>query len=79
MSFVDLRTNGSTDSSHGGFWPSFTDIMMVVVMIPNPNDLGIDPVAFSNAISRNPPLNSLKPSSSINMPNRKIATPADIS
>ena len=33
MSFVDLRTNGSTDSSHGGFWPSFTDIMMVVVMI----------------------------------------------
>ena len=33
MSFVDLRTNGSADSSHGGFWPSFTDIMMVVVMI----------------------------------------------
>ncbi len=32
-SFVDLRTNGSSDSSHGGFWPSFTDIMMVVVMI----------------------------------------------
>lgn len=31
--FVDLRTNGNTDSSHGGFWPSFTDIMMVVVMI----------------------------------------------
>ena len=31
--FVDLRTNGSADNSHGGFWPSFTDIMMVVVMI----------------------------------------------
>ncbi|MEN8170434.1 MAG: hypothetical protein ABFS08_09450 [Pseudomonadota bacterium] len=31
--FVDLRTNGSADTSHGGFWPSFTDIMMVVVMI----------------------------------------------
>jgi chromosome segregation ATPase len=33
MSFVDLRTNASADSGHGGFWPSFTDIMMVVVMI----------------------------------------------
>ncbi|MDH5785937.1 MAG: hypothetical protein OEZ16_10080 [Chromatiales bacterium] len=33
MSFVDLRTNGAADTSHGGFWPSFTDIMMVVVMI----------------------------------------------
>ena len=32
-SFVDLRTNGAADQSHGGFWPSFTDIMMVVVMI----------------------------------------------
>jgi len=31
--FVDLRTNGSADNSHGGFWPSFTDIMMVVMMI----------------------------------------------
>jgi chromosome segregation ATPase len=31
--FVDLRTNVNADSSHGGFWPSFTDIMMVVVMI----------------------------------------------
>jgi myosin heavy subunit len=31
--FVDLRTNASSDSGHGGFWPSFTDIMMVVVMI----------------------------------------------
>ncbi len=33
MSFVDLRTNVNADNSHGGFWPSFTDIMMVVVMI----------------------------------------------
>lgn len=33
MSFVDLRTNHAADNSHGGFWPSFTDIMMVVVMI----------------------------------------------
>jgi chromosome segregation ATPase len=32
-SFVDLRSNLSADNSHGGFWPSFTDIMMVVVMI----------------------------------------------
>lgn len=31
--FIDLRTNTSSDSGHGGFWPSFTDIMMVVVMI----------------------------------------------
>jgi chromosome segregation ATPase len=32
-SFIDLRTNSNGDSGHGGFWPSFTDIMMVVVMI----------------------------------------------
>lgn len=32
-SFVDLRSNTGADHSHGGFWPSFTDIMMVVVMI----------------------------------------------
>ncbi|MGD2056411.1 MAG: hypothetical protein PVJ15_06350 [Gammaproteobacteria bacterium] len=32
--FIDLRRNTVADSSEGGsFWPSFTDIMMVVVMI----------------------------------------------
>jgi len=32
-SFVDLRLNSRTDQSNEGFWPSFTDIMTVVVMI----------------------------------------------
>ena len=40
---------------------------------------GVDPVARSSIRSRKPPLNSLKPSSSISIPNRKIATPAAIS
>ena len=31
--FIDLRTNSTAENHHGGFWPSFTDIMMVVVMI----------------------------------------------
>jgi len=32
-SFVDLRLNSRADQSNEGFWPSFTDIMTVVVMI----------------------------------------------
>ena len=55
------------------------DCMIVVVTIPNSRDRGTDPVAFSSTLSRNPPLNSLNPSSSISMPNRKMATPAAIS
>ena len=33
--FVDLRVHRATESSHSddSIWPSFTDIMMVVVMI----------------------------------------------
>ncbi|MBF0220135.1 MAG: hypothetical protein HQL49_11515 [Gammaproteobacteria bacterium] len=31
--FVDLRLNRERHSSSGDFWPSFTDIMMVIVMI----------------------------------------------
>jgi len=31
--FVDLRLNSRTDQSNESFWPSFTDIMTVVVMI----------------------------------------------
>ena len=31
--FIDLRRNTVADSADGSFWPSFTDIMMVVVMI----------------------------------------------
>ncbi len=31
--FIDLRRNASTESGADSFWPSFTDIMMVVVMI----------------------------------------------
>ena len=31
--FVDLRRNTVTGGGEGSFWPSFTDIMMVVVMI----------------------------------------------
>ncbi|QEP44803.1 hypothetical protein D5085_17685 [Ectothiorhodospiraceae bacterium BW-2] len=31
--FVDLRHDSSSDHGAGSFWPSFTDIMMVVVMI----------------------------------------------
>jgi len=31
--FVDLRLNSRDDQSNEGFWPSFTDIMTVVVMI----------------------------------------------
>ena len=55
------------------------DCMTVVATTPKPSDLPSEPVAFSKAFSRKPPLNSLKPSSSINMPKRKIATPAAIS
>jgi len=31
--FIDLRRNASTETGADSFWPSFTDIMMVVVMI----------------------------------------------
>lgn len=31
--FVDLRTGHHSDVVHDSFWPSFTDVMMVVVMI----------------------------------------------
>lgn len=31
--FVDLRQRSQSDSIHDSFWPSFTDVMMVVVMI----------------------------------------------
>lgn len=31
--FVDLRRSSQPDSVHDSFWPSFTDVMMVVVMI----------------------------------------------
>lgn len=31
--FIDLRQNGLSESSGASFWPSFTDIMMVIVMI----------------------------------------------
>jgi len=31
--FVDLRRNFAASGNEGSFWPSFTDIMMVVVMI----------------------------------------------
>lgn len=31
--FVDLRRGPETDLAHESFWPSFTDIMMVVMMI----------------------------------------------
>ncbi|MEN8107588.1 MAG: hypothetical protein ABFS22_06220 [Pseudomonadota bacterium] len=31
--FVDLRYRGDADNGNDSFWPSFTDIMMVVVMI----------------------------------------------
>jgi myosin heavy subunit len=31
--FVDLRYGGDADSSGDSFWPSFTDLMMVVLMI----------------------------------------------
>ena len=31
--FIDLRINRQDAQSDEGFWPSFTDIMMVVVMI----------------------------------------------
>jgi len=53
--------------------------MIVVETTPKPMDFATEPVAFSKACSRMPPLNSLKPSSSINMPKRKMATPAAIS
>ena len=32
-SFIDLRQNALSESSGASFWPSFTDIMMVIVMI----------------------------------------------
>ena len=31
--FTDLRLNGTSNEAQEGFWPSFTDIMTVVVMI----------------------------------------------
>lgn len=31
--FVDLRRGPETERAHEGFWPSFTDLMMVVMMI----------------------------------------------
>jgi chromosome segregation ATPase len=31
--FIDLRRNAVAEGGEGSFWPSFTDIMMVVVMI----------------------------------------------
>ena len=31
--FVDLRQSGSSHGVHDSFWPSFTDVMMVVVLI----------------------------------------------
>lgn len=31
--FIDLRQNELSESSGASFWPSFTDIMMVIVMI----------------------------------------------
>ncbi|MGB7931414.1 MAG: hypothetical protein WCH04_04205, partial [Gammaproteobacteria bacterium] len=31
--FIDLRQHTETGISHVSFWPSFTDIMMVVVVI----------------------------------------------
>ena len=31
--FADLRLNGGSGQADEGFWPSFTDIMMVIVMI----------------------------------------------
>ncbi len=54
------------------------DCMIVVVNTPKPSDFSVEPVARASRRSRNPPENSLNPSSSINMPNRKIATPAAI-
>ncbi|MCW8888803.1 MAG: hypothetical protein OQK25_07040, partial [Gammaproteobacteria bacterium] len=31
--FIDLRQNALSENSGASFWPSFTDIMMVIVMI----------------------------------------------
>jgi septal ring factor EnvC (AmiA/AmiB activator) len=31
--FIDLRHAGGAESIHDSFWPSFTEVMMVVVMI----------------------------------------------
>ena len=31
--FIDLRSRGEGSQEHTSFWPSFTDIMMVIVMI----------------------------------------------
>ena len=31
--FVDLRVDQYDDNTNEGFWPSFTDIMTVIVMI----------------------------------------------
>ena len=54
------------------------DCRSVVETIPKVTALGVEPVARSRTRSSAPPPKSLKPSSSINIPNRKIATPAAI-
>jgi len=55
------------------------DCNTVVETIPKSIDRGTDRVARSSNRSSMPPPRSLNPSSSISMPNRKIATPAAIS
>jgi hypothetical protein len=47
------------------------DCITVVVRMPKPIDFVIDSVAFSKMRFRNPPLISLNPSSSINIPKKK--------
>ena len=55
------------------------DCRSVVETIPKTIARGVEPVARSKTRSIAPPPNSLKPSSNISIPNRKIATPAAIS
>lgn len=54
------------------------DCISVVLTIPNSTLFPVDDVVRRSIRSRVPPVKARKPSSSDNMPNRKLATPAAI-
>ncbi len=55
------------------------DCMTVVVITPKLRLFHSLSVVLRSRFSSTPPVNALKPSSRLSMPNRKIATPAEIS
>ena len=55
------------------------DCMKLVLTTPKANDFHVVSVVLRNNFSSKPPVKALNPSSSESMPNKNIATPAEIS